>query len=235
MKIHGFQKTGFALVAAGVVAFSTANVFSQTTPTPMYNDITPAPAAPPTAEAAPPITPAMSQVLQLTQAKIGDSTIIAYIQNSGTIYGLNASQIVYLKQQGVSEPVINAMLNQRTAMAAMAATQPPAQSPNNGQYSTPPPSDQQAVAQPTTPAPSTTYIVPDSQTYYYDNWSSPYIYPYYGYYPYYSWYYPVGFYWGWHGGYYGGWRGGYHGGYGGGGFHAGGGFHSGGGGGGFHR
>ncbi|MGA8181073.1 MAG: hypothetical protein WB792_13510 [Desulfobacterales bacterium] len=44
----------------------------------------------------------MPQVLQLAHAKISDSTIIAYIQNSGTVYNLDASQIVYLKQQGVS-------------------------------------------------------------------------------------------------------------------------------------
>jgi hypothetical protein len=229
MKIQGLQKTGLALVAASVVAFSTANIFGQTTvAAPVDNSA-------PNAMAAPGLTVAMSQVLQLTQAKIGDSTVIAYVQNSGTIYGLNAAQIVYLKQQGVSEPVINAMLNQRTAMAAMGQAQMPPE--NSAQYATTDNTQPTtAVAQPTTPAPSTTYIVPDSQTYYYNSWANPY-YSYY--YPNYSWWYPAGVYWGW-GGYYGGYRGyygGWHGGYGGG-WHGGGagGWHGGGGGsiGGFH-
>jgi uncharacterized membrane protein YgcG len=217
MKIQGFHTTGLALAAAGVMALSTANLFAQTT-APAPGDTSSAGATTAGLE----VTPAMSQVLQLAQAKISDSTIIAYVQNSGTVYGMNASQIVYLKQQGVSESVINAMLNQRTALAA--APQPPMPPENTAQYSTP---DNTTVAQPTTPAPSTAYIVPDTQTYYYNSWAYPY------YYPYYSWYYPVGIYWGWHGGYYGGYYGGWHGGYGGG-WHGGGGFHSGGGGGGFH-
>ena len=66
------------------------------------------------------------QVLQLSQAKVGDSTIVAYIQNSGTIYSLNASEIIYLKQQGVSDAVITTMLNQRQRVTQ---TAPPAQAP----------------------------------------------------------------------------------------------------------
>jgi hypothetical protein len=165
------------------------------------------------------------QILQLSQAKIGDSTIVAYIQNSGTIYSLNASEIVFLKQQGVSDAVITTMLNQRQRVAQAAfQTAPPAvmSQPGSAETST-------AVAQPaatyvqTVPS-STVYVIPDTQTYqYYNNY-----YPYYGYYPYYSgWYYPAvsfsfGFGGGYHGGYYhGGYYGGYHGYYGGG-YHGGG-------------
>src|SRR5215469_15628111 len=125
MKIQGFQSTGLTLVAASLVAFSTANTFGQETnafgqyemPTgtpPEEASTVPTPSANSTT----PLSPADMQILQLTQAKISDSTIITYIQNSGTVYGLDASQIVYLKQQGVTEAVINAMLNQRSAMAA---------------------------------------------------------------------------------------------------------------------
>ena len=237
------------LVAAALVAFSTANVFAQETnafgPYEMNSGVppeTPTTAPAPTAGQAAPLSSADMQILQLAQAKISDSTIITYIQNSGTVYGLDASQIVYLKQQGVSEGVINAMLNQRGAMAAAQQQQ---------QQQMPPPTDQTAagqqysVAQPSTPPPSTTYIVPDSQTYYYNSWASPYwYYPNYYYYPYYSWGWPGGVYWGWgwHGGYRG-YYGGYHGYYGGGSFHGGGSsfhggggsFHGGGGGGGGHR
>ena len=169
------------------------------------------------------------QVLQLSQAKISDGTIVAYIQNSGTIYSLNASEIIYLKQQGISDAIITTMLNQRqrvTQTSAQTAPQAPATAttsqPDSAETST-------AVAQPTvtyvqTVPSSSVYVIPDTQTYrYYDN----YYYPAYGYYPYYGgWCYPAvsfsfGFGGGYHGGYYrGGWSG-YHSG----GYHGGGGRH----------
>jgi hypothetical protein len=168
------------------------------------------------------------QVLQLSQAKISDSTIVAYIQNSGTIYSLNASEIVYLKQQEVSDAVITTMLNQRqrvTQAAAQTAPQAPATAttsqPGRAETST-------AAAQPTvtyvqTVPSSTVYVIPDTQTYRYDNWYyNPY--PCYGGY-YYGWPYPAvsfsfGIGGGYRGGYYRGGWGGYHGGY-----HSGGGWH----------
>jgi hypothetical protein len=169
------------------------------------------------------------QILQLSQAKIGDGTIVAYIQNSGTIYSLNASEIVYLKQQGVSDAVITTMLNQRQRVThAAAQTAPPVPAPvmtsQPGSAGT-----STAVAQPAgtyvpTAPPSTVYVIPDTQTYqYYNNY-----YPACGYYPYYGgWYYPpVTFSFG-----FGGYRGGYyHGGWGGyqGGYHSGGGYRGGG-------
>jgi hypothetical protein len=164
------------------------------------------------------------QVLQLSQAQVGDSTIVAYIQNSGTIYSLNASDIIYLKHQGVSDAVISTMLNQRqrvTQSAALTAPPSPAISttsqPGSAETST-------AVAQPTvtyvqTVPTSTVYVIPDTQTYRYCNN----YYPAYGCYPYYGgWCYPaVSFSFGYggcyHGGYY---RGGHYGGY-----HSGGGWH----------
>ena len=126
---------------------------------------------------------------------------------------MDAAQIVYLKQQGVSDTVINTMLNQPRQTAP--AAQQPASPAASSRTAT-------VVAQPTvtyvqTVPSSTVYVIPDTQTYqYYNNY-----YPAYGYYPYYSgWYYPAvtfsfGFGGGYHGGYYhGGWGGrGYHGGY----------------------
>ena len=142
------------------------------------------------------------QILQLAQAKVGDATIIAYIRNAGNSYGLNADQIIYLRQQGVSDAVITTMLNQPRAGVAIATpttpAPPPGASPDySGQVST-------AVV-----APTVTYVqtVPDT-TYYYQPHYQPY------YYPTYAWYPPVSFSFGWGGGYYGGgWRGGYGGGW----------------------
>src|SRR5690242_19248453 len=55
------------------------------------------------------------EILQLSKANVSEGTIITYIQNSGNSYGLDANQIVYLKQQGVSDTIINTMLNQPRA------------------------------------------------------------------------------------------------------------------------
>jgi len=157
------------------------------------------------------------QILQLAQAKVSDDTIVAYIRNSGNSYNLNADQIIYLQQQGLSSTVINTMLAQPkpgVAGYAAPATTAPATTDN-----TPPPDySQQQPASTVTVGPAVTAIDPTAaavaSTYYYQ----PYYYPAYGY-P----YYPYGWYpgvsvslgwgrgWGgrgWHGG--GGFHGGWH-------------------------
>jgi uncharacterized membrane protein YgcG len=171
-----------------------------------------------------------AQIQTMLQAKVGESTILAYIQNSSMTFPLDAAQIIYLKQQGASNAILDAMLNHQSVVSAPA----PQASTATAQTSTAVVAqDSTAVAQPTvtyvqSAAPSPVYVAP-----------SPYYYPYYGYYPYYSpvtvslgfGYYGGGYYGGWHGGgwYGGGWHGG---GWHGGGWH-GGGWH--GGGGGWHR
>ena len=140
--------------------------------------------------AAPQLSYGVPQVLQLAQAKVGDDVIVHYIQNSGTIYAMRADEIVYLKQQGVSETVLNAMLNQRVRLTG--STEPataPASSAttvvaSDQSYATtvPPTAYIQTVPS------STVYIIPDTQTYRYNSW-------YYGGYPYsYYDYYPYGYY-----------------------------------------
>src|ERR1035438_1426706 len=52
------------------------------------------------------------QIIRLSQAKVSDDTIIAYVKNSGFSYNLDADQIINLRQQGVSDAVITTMLNQ---------------------------------------------------------------------------------------------------------------------------
>src|SRR5580704_6984520 len=61
----------------------------------------------PATTAAPPLAYGVAQILQLSQAKVDDGIIISYIKNSGNSYGLNADQIIYLRQQGISTGVIN--------------------------------------------------------------------------------------------------------------------------------
>jgi hypothetical protein len=149
-----------------------------------------------------------AQIVRLAQANVGEDTIIAYIKNSGNSYGLNADQIIYLRQQGISDAIITTMLNQPKPAAAIAQPTTPAPQPVALPAVAPVPT--------TTIAPTVTYVqsVP-ATTYYYQ----PYYYPSYG------WYSPVSlsFAWGggWYGGhyYYGGWHGGGFGGWHGGGWH----------------
>jgi uncharacterized membrane protein YgcG len=220
MKTQNFQRPLLA-IAAVMLAILARNAVAQDST--ISNISQPAASQP----ASPQLSYGVPQILQLAQAKVGDDTIVAYIQNSGTIYNLDASQIVYLRQQGVSDRVVTTMLNQRknvTASAAQTVSQPSTVAPPQN-YSSDASSAQTstAVAQPTVTyvqsvPTSSVYVIPDTQTYNYDAY---YYQPYY--YPYYAWPYPpvsLSF--------------GFGGRWGGGGFH-GGGFHGGGGRGGWHH
>ena len=184
MKMKHFAKSLLAAVAG--ITLLAGSVAAQNSPT----------------TTAPQLAYGVPQILQLSQAKISDDTIIAYIHNSGNSYGLNADQIIYLRQQGVSDNVLNVMLNQPKAASVSAQSAPQPDNSYAAQSST-------AYAQPTTTyvqaaPPSSVYVVPNTQAYYYNGY---YAQPYY--YPYYAWPYPavsLSF------GFGGGFRGGFHGG-----------------------
>ncbi len=97
------------------------------------------------------LSPGLQEVIKLTQAKMGDDVIIAYIKNSGTSYSLSADDLLYLNSQGVSQPVISTLLQAKSA----ADTAPvPASAP--APVATPPvapPTDAQNYPPPSTPAP----------------------------------------------------------------------------------
>jgi hypothetical protein len=57
------------------------------------------------------------QIIQMSQEKVTAYEIIKRIHMSGTVYRLDASQITSLREQGVSDPVINHM--QRTYLEAV--------------------------------------------------------------------------------------------------------------------
>jgi hypothetical protein len=204
MKTSNWQKMLATLAVAGlVVSATTSPAQNATAPTPA--PAAPAPAVPP----APQLAYGVPQILQLAQAKISDDTIIAFIRNSGIGYGLNASTIIYLRQQGLSDAVITAMLNQPGPAVAVALPSTPAPQPA---YPAPAQAPVQTYAPATsTPnvtyveaAPATTYVeTAPATTYYYAPYYQPYYYSYPGY------YYPpvsLSFGWGW------GWGGGWHGG-----------------------
>jgi hypothetical protein len=141
----------------------------------------------------------VEDVLKLSQANVGEDIILKYVQNSGTIYNLRPNDIVYLRNKGVSERVVNALLDQRkrVELASQAAApavpqqsapvnDPATQAPAATSGSTPQAyTDPNAtyVEAPLTPPASSVYVIPYSGAYSY--------YGPYGYYPYYSgWYGP---------------------------------------------
>ena len=202
MKTCSLQSLVLAVTTVAAAALLTGNVSAQdaTTSTPAAPAATAAqPAA--ASQAALQLSYGVAEVVQLARANVSEDVIVNYVQSSGNGYGLDANQILYLKQQGVSDRVINAMLNQRSRMAA-AQTAPQSPAASSAPTAT--------VVAPTTPAPlvssSSVYVIPDTQTYDYYTYYYPNYYPYYGYY----WWPPVTFSFGWYGG---GWHGGYYGGW----------------------
>ena len=159
-------------------------------------------------------------VLKLSRAQISEDVVLNYIQTTGTIYNLNPQDIVYLKSQGVSDRVINGMLDQRKRATEVAVQATPAAAapavPNapwvpDAATVPPAPDYSQVAPQASTPPPSTVYVVPSPTV------SYPYYYPSYGYYgpygysyPYYRGYYgpavSFGFRFGGHGHSHGGWH-----------------------------
>lgn len=55
-------------------------------------------------------SPLSREILQLSNSSVEEKVILTYIQNSTTPFSLNADQIAYLKNNGVSDAVLTAML-----------------------------------------------------------------------------------------------------------------------------
>ena len=71
----------------------------------------------------------IQDVKAMAKAGLGDQLIISQIQNSRTLYRLNSAEIIDLKNSGVSEKVIDYMINTPNTVATSAAVVvPPAQS-----------------------------------------------------------------------------------------------------------
>jgi hypothetical protein len=173
-------------------------------------------------------------ILKLSRAQVSEDVTLNFIHNSGTIYNLAPKDIVYLRNEGVSDRVINAMLDQRKSVPAeMVAQNAQPSAPTAPQAPVYQDANAAAAAQPsaqyapTYAQPAPVYVQPEptyapASTVYVIPYSSP-GYGYSSYYPYYGGYYPyygpsisVGFGFGgrgYRGGYYGGYRGGYGGGY----------------------
>jgi len=119
----------------------------------------------------PPLAYGVSEIIQLSQAGVGDPTIVTFVKNSGNSYGLDASQIIYLRQQGVSETVVDAMLSQPAPGTLAPAAAPAPGVPQNTEIAVPAAADTVVSA----PAPaSSVYVIPDTATYRYYSTYNPY-------------------------------------------------------------
>ncbi len=156
----------------------------------------------------PPLSPAALQVLQLAQAKVSDGTILAFVKGAQATYNLNAPAIIFLRQQGVSDAVLTAMLTPVVPVVAtnLALTAPaPVPQPPPAPVPVPDTADA-GYGQPqnvtVVDASSTTYIdaPPADPQVIYQPVYTPIYYP------------PVVYGFGIYGGYHGGGNGGYHGG-----------------------
>jgi hypothetical protein len=148
------------------------------------------------------------EIIKMAQANVGEDVITAFIENAGTAYELDAGQIIHLRELGVSDRLITAMLGTRQKLMENAAKTAPAAAPAPAYQASstpqpapsPPPTTvytQPAVVytQPARvyvqPAPtyaqsaSSVYVIPyPPATYaYYGYYHRPYYYPYNSYYP----------------------------------------------------
>jgi hypothetical protein len=208
MKTRMFQSSLLAITVITALAFTAGKVVAQDSSA--TTNAQPVAASQP----APKLSYGVPQILQLAQAKVSDGIIVQYIQNSGTIYTPSASEIIYLHQQGVSDNVLNAMLDQRLRLTGSTEPTPPAPADSSAAQTATTAAAQPSVtyveAAPAYTPSSTVYVIPDTQTYDYYNWY--YGQPYY-YYPYASSYYDYG--WSYPSvsfslGYVGGWGGNFH-------------------------
>jgi hypothetical protein len=206
-----------AMALLGLCALSVMTLAAQdAAPTNTSSAAAPAPPTPPQ------LSFGVPDVLKLSNAKVNEDTIVSYIQYSGRSYGaLSAAEIVYLHEQGVSDRVVTAMLEQRkkfTETAPQPAQQQPAVASAPQYVQAPAPATVNNVQ--SAPA-SSVYVIPNSPRYVDYGYAYP-PYGYYGYsYPWYGYYgysFPLSFSFGYYGGHHGGH---YHGG----GYHGGGGHH----------
>jgi len=75
-----------------------------------------------TATAPPPPGPTLAEVQSMVAAHVSDPVIISQIQNSSTRYSLTADQIISLKNAGVSDVILNALINTASKPVPQPAT-----------------------------------------------------------------------------------------------------------------
>jgi hypothetical protein len=145
-----------ALIASVVLPLLSAHAQSPVAPAP-------AGSAQGQPAAVPNLSPGTSEVVQMASAGSGDDVLLAYIQNSQSMFQLSADQVIYLKDVGLSSQVITAMLNRDNALRG--------QSPAVAQPVAPVPVSQPAPPSAPAPAAAPAYVStpPADVTYFYND------------------------------------------------------------------
>jgi hypothetical protein len=109
----------------------------------------------------------VEDIVKLSKAQIGEEVIAGFIRNSGSTYSLSPKDVIYLRDQGVSDRIVNTMLEHRTApeMTSDQNQNQPVELANSASVPYPPPYVQQVPVY--VPAPveeeppqSTLYVIP---------------------------------------------------------------------------
>lgn len=66
------------------------------------------------------LSPASKEVLKLSNAKLGDSVVLGYIDQSTNAFHLSAADILTLKDAGISSPILTAMLKRDSLLQIQA-------------------------------------------------------------------------------------------------------------------
>src|ERR1017187_5682322 len=127
--------SGMAVVALcllGACFPQTSNAQTESAPAPAPDGST-APGAPDDSTALPPgVYPSspLAQVIKLTQSGVSEAVIMAYVANSGSTFNLDPDKIIYLKDIGAPDTIVQAMIQRDQVLQAQMATsayQPPPQ------------------------------------------------------------------------------------------------------------
>jgi hypothetical protein len=100
----------------------------------------------------------VADVIKLAQAGISEEIIFRFVQSSGTAYQLQPADIVLLRDRGVSDRVIGAMLDQK-ALNTLAPSPPATQQQA-------PSAPSVAVSNPQPKPVSTVHVIPNPTPYY---------------------------------------------------------------------
>src|SRR5689334_9043542 len=71
----------------------------------------------------PRVSPAITQIVKMHDAGVGEDVMLAYVQNS-TVPKPNVDELIYLHEAGVSKTVVTTLLSRRDAVAQTQITAP---------------------------------------------------------------------------------------------------------------
>jgi hypothetical protein len=154
------KATWVGLLAAASLPLNFTNAQDSVSPMPDS-----APQLPGTAAVPANISPGAAEVVRLAESGVGDDVVLAYIQNSQATFNLGADDVLYLRDLGLSSPVITAMLNHDATLRDQATPIPNAVPTVPAQESLPPPEQEPPPAYTSTPPTDVNYFYNDLAPY----------------------------------------------------------------------